>query len=129
MKRWASGAQSALRNQSRKRHRVSGLYNFDFNVGRHGKAKSDLTIYTQGRVYICKQAIKQFSLKNERLRWGEDKEQHTLALKRDPKGRKVQTDKSCVFTCPPVIAEQYAGRYNLKEEDGVLILIKANQED
>lgn len=105
-------------------------YDFDFQNATHRGKQSvaDLTIYPTGAVYLTKNVIERFHLEKEGLRWGEDKAQHTLAIRRDEKGRTLSNHKGCKWGIPVELAREYAGKYNLVEEEGVLVLHPLNKD-
>lgn len=99
-----------------------GKYNFDFEISAKGWGKSDVIIYEKGQVYISRAAVKRLGISDQKFRWGEDKANKTLALKEDPDGRAVSEKGVTNFHCPAEVARRYAGRYNLKAEEGVYVL-------
>ena len=102
-----------------------GKYNFDFEVSAKGWGKSEIIIYEKGMVYISRATVKRLGLSGAKLRWGEDKANKTLALKKDENGMVVREDAVTNFYCPAEVARRYAGRYNIKVEEGVYVLYPA----
>lgn len=102
-----------------------GKYNFDFEVSAKGWGKSDVIIYEKGMVYISRATVKRLGLSGVKLRWGEDKANKVLALKEDPNGRAISEKSATNLHCPAEVARRYAGRYNLKAEEGVYVLYPA----
>lgn len=100
-------------------------YNFDYDICENRRGKSDVIIYEKGMVYISRAVIKRLGLGGQKLRWGEDKANKTLALKQDLNGRAVREQGVTNFHCPAGVARRYAGRYNLKLEEGVYVLYPA----
>lgn len=97
-------------------------YNFDYDASGKGWGKSDVIIYAKGMVYISRATVQRLGLSGVKLRWGEDKANKTLALKKDENGRVVCENKTTYLYCPAKVARRYAGRYDIKVEDGVYIL-------
>lgn len=105
-----------------------GKFNFHFEAG-SGRAKSDIVIYSCGGVYVSKTARARFTLDGVGLRWGEDKAQHILALRKDKKAKQIKEGRGPNFRCPAEIARRYVGRYNLKEEEDVLVLYQVKNQE
>lgn len=102
-----------------------GKYNFDFEVSAKGWGKSEVIIYEKGMVYISRATVKRLGLSGVKLRWGEDKANKVLALKEDPNGRAISEKSVTNLHCPAEVARRYAGRYNIKVEEGVYVLYPA----
>lgn len=86
-----------------------------------GRAKADVSIYISG-AYISKHARERFQLVGKPLNWYEDKESQRIALKTDAEGIMIHLGRSLNLSCPRRICLKYKGRYNLMEEEGVLVL-------
>ena len=97
-------------------------YNFEFNA-HTPRARADITIYATGLCYVSTRAVKEHDLLNGKYRWGEDREQKVLALKRDERGKAIRQGRTNTINCPAPVARRYAGKYTITEQDGVLVLV------
>ena len=98
-------------------------YDFDYN-GHTTRGMTDIGIFKGTPACVSKKAIKRFpALMTEKWRWGEDKEQGVLALKKDENGHSVvQTKTKCQLYCPAEVSKRYSGRFTLEEQEDVLVL-------
>ena len=84
----------------------------------------DISISKTAPAYVSKSAIKKFPalLKNKRT-WEIGEQNKTLMLKKDNDGREIITKKAHGnLFCPRNIAEEFTGRYELEEQEDVLVL-------
>lgn len=98
-------------------------YDFDYN-GHTQHGRTDIAIYKGAPAYVSEKALKKFPFLMEcKWRWGEDKEHGVLALKRDERGHGISKSCcACHLYCPPHVAQRYVGKYELEEQDDVLVL-------
>ena len=98
-------------------------YDFDYN-GYTQRGQTDIGIYKGAPAYVSERALKKFPFLMEcKWRWGEDKEHGVLALKRDEHGHGITKGCfGCHIYCPAYVSKNYAGKYELEEQDDVLVL-------
>ena len=98
-------------------------YDFDYSAS-SARGMTDIAIFKGTFAYVSKKAIKRFpALLTEKWRWGEDKANGVVALKKDENGHSVvQRKMRCEIYCPADIQKRYDGKYALEEEDDVLVL-------
>ena len=97
-------------------------YNFEFNT-HTPRGRADITIYATGLCYVSTRAVKEHDLLNGKFHWGIDREKKVLALKRVECGRAIREGRSHSLNCPAAIAREYAGKYAISVEEGVLVLV------
>lgn len=98
-------------------------YDFDYN-GHTQHGRTDIAIYKGAPAYVSQKALKKFPFLMEcKWVWGVDKEHGVLALKQDERGHGIiKSCFACHLYCPPQVARNYAGHYELEEQDDVLVL-------
>jgi len=95
-------------------------FNFDFNLNPFCKSK-DVHIMSAGKAYFSVECRSRLNLTDSKWRWGEDKENHRLCIKKDENGRRV--DSAGCMILHGGIAQEYLGNYRLElVEEGVYVL-------
>ena len=98
-------------------------YNFKYGAGAT-RGQTDIAIYKGAPAYVSQKALKKFPFLMEcKWVWGVDKEHGVLALKQDERGHGIMKSCfACHLYCPPQVARNYPGHYELEEQEDVLVL-------
>ena len=87
------------------------------------KKTADVTIYKNGMVRFSRQAIETHGICDTDILWGENQEKTVLAMRKVSSGRALRGKRNDTTSCQMQVAKRDAGKYNLKPDDGVLVLI------
>ncbi|MDE6373434.1 MAG: hypothetical protein K2L72_02950 [Clostridia bacterium] len=88
------------------------------------KAVTDVTIYANGMVRFSHIAIDHFKITDTDILWGEDKNTQTLAFQKVSQGRTFRGPRKDTTSCPLEIAKKYGGKYFIKQDGELFILVK-----
>lgn len=96
---------------------------FIFEIKKAEKKTADVTIYKNGMVRFSKTAIETYGITDTGILWGEDETEKTLAFRKDQQGRALRGKRMDTTSCPTAIAQRYIGKYTIKVDDGVFVLV------
>lgn len=89
------------------------------------KAKTaDVSIYQNGMVRFSRQAIETHGISDTDILWGENEDKTVLAVRKVSSGRVLRGKRKDTTSCPIAIAQRYAGKYFIKQEEEFLVLVK-----
>lgn len=87
------------------------------------KKTADVTVYRNGMVRFSRQAIETYRISDTGILWGEDEAEKTLAFRKAQQGRRLRGKRTDTTSCPTTVAQRYVGKYALKADDGVFVLV------
>lgn len=83
----------------------------------------DVAIYKNGMVRFSRQAIETHGISDTDILWGENEDKTVLAIQKVSSGRVLRGKNKDTTSCPIAIAQRYTGKYTLKPDEGVLVLV------
>ncbi len=87
------------------------------------KKTADVTIYQNGMVRFSRKAIENYGISETGILWGEDDTEKILAFQKAQQGRRMRGKRMDTTSCPTTVAQRYVGKYTLKADDGVFVLV------
>lgn len=84
---------------------------------------ADVSIYKNGMVRFSRQAIETHGIFDTDILWGENEEKTVLAIQKVSSGRALRGKRKDTTSCPIALAQRYMGKYTLKPDEGVLVLV------
>ena len=87
------------------------------------KKTADVTIYENGMVRFSRTAIETYGITDTDILWGEDKYTQTLAFQKVSQGRTFRGPRKDTTSCPLEIAKKYGGKYFIKQDGELFILV------
>lgn len=84
---------------------------------------ADVSIYQNGMVRFSRQAIETHGISDTDILWGENEDKTVLAVQKVSSGRALRGKRKDTTSCPITIAQRYTGKYTLKPDEGVLVLV------